>query len=161
MRRKDKEVTDIDKINEIIDSCDCCRLGFYDRGSVYIVPLNFGHLYEDGRHVFYFHGAKQGRKIDLIKEAPSVGFELDTNCRILENELACEFSASYQSIIGTGRVSFVQEMQEKKQALVRIMQHNSQKKEWEFSDKMAASVCVYKLEVEELCCKQSPAIEDR
>ena len=39
MRRKDREVTDSQKIREIILSCRCCRLGFYDNGQVYIVPL--------------------------------------------------------------------------------------------------------------------------
>ena len=43
MRRKDREVTDSQKIREIILSCRCCRLGFYDNGEVYIVPLDFGY----------------------------------------------------------------------------------------------------------------------
>ena len=59
MRRKDREVTDSQKIREIILSCRCCRLGFYDNGQVYIVPLDFGYYENNGRHVFYFHGAKE------------------------------------------------------------------------------------------------------
>ena len=39
MRRNDREVTDIAKISDIISKCHCCRLGFYDAGKVYIVPL--------------------------------------------------------------------------------------------------------------------------
>lgn len=42
MRRRDREITDNEKIKEIIKACDCCRLGFNDNGKVYIVPLNFG-----------------------------------------------------------------------------------------------------------------------
>lgn len=30
MRRKDREVTDTEKINNIINNCSCCRIGFND-----------------------------------------------------------------------------------------------------------------------------------
>ena len=44
MRRKDREVTDEARIDEIISRCTCCRIGFNDSGEVYIVPLNFGYV---------------------------------------------------------------------------------------------------------------------
>ena len=49
MRRKDREVTDEARIDEIISRCNCCRIGFNDSGEVYIVPLNFGYVKQDGR----------------------------------------------------------------------------------------------------------------
>ena len=64
MRRKNREVTDRARIEEIIRSCHVCRLGFVDDGRAYIVPMNFGYVEEDGKYVFYFHSAKEGRKID-------------------------------------------------------------------------------------------------
>ena len=79
MRRTDREITDAEKITQIIQTCHCCRLGFCDNGAVYIVPLNFGYAEENGKRVFYFHSAKSGRKLDLIAGTPSVGFVLDVN----------------------------------------------------------------------------------
>ena len=35
MRRKDREITDKQKIDEIIRGCHCCRLGFCDGDEVY------------------------------------------------------------------------------------------------------------------------------
>lgn len=35
MLRKDREIVDNVKINEIISSCNCCRLGFFDNGRIY------------------------------------------------------------------------------------------------------------------------------
>ena len=32
MRRRDREITDNQKIKEIIKACDCCRLGLNDNG---------------------------------------------------------------------------------------------------------------------------------
>ena len=54
MRRKDREVTDEARIDEIISRCNCCRIGFNDSGEVYIVPLNFGYVKQDGRRTFSF-----------------------------------------------------------------------------------------------------------
>lgn len=71
MRRQDREVTDSARIREIISSCSVCRLGFCDGDEVYIVPLNFGYEEVDGKYVFYFHGAKAGRKAELIRRYAS------------------------------------------------------------------------------------------
>jgi nitroimidazol reductase NimA-like FMN-containing flavoprotein (pyridoxamine 5'-phosphate oxidase superfamily) len=154
MRRKDREIMNNEKINEIISNCHCCRLGFYDDGEIYIVPLNFGYSEKDGNRTFYFHGAKEGRKIDLISKTHSVGFELDTNYKLNEGEIACQYSARFQSIIGTGYTSFIEDPVEKKAALQAIMLHNTAKDSWNFSDVMLNSVCVFKLEVKKLSCKE-------
>ena len=71
MRRTDREITDAEKITQIIQTCHCCRLGFCDNGAVYIVPLNFGYDWED-KLVFYFHCAHEGYKLDLLHKNPHV-----------------------------------------------------------------------------------------
>lgn len=154
MRRKDREVTDSIKINEIISGCHCCRLGFYDEGEVYIVPLNFGFTEENGKRTFYFHGAKEGRKIDLISKTHSAGFELDTNYELHEGETACQYSAAFLSVIGTGHVEFVEAPAEKEAALQAIMFHNTGKNNWSFTEAMLNSVCIFKMEVEKISCKE-------
>ena len=154
MRRKDREVTDLGKIREIISSCHCCRLGLADNGRAYIVPLNFGFTEEEGKYTFYFHGAKSGRKIDLLKENSYAGFEMDTNYRLNEDECACEYSARFQSVIGSGKVTFIEDTSEKIHALNVIMEHNTGKGDWEFSDKMVNATCVFRLDVEEMACKE-------
>lgn len=154
MRRKDREILDSEKINQIIESCHCCRLGFTDNGKVYIVPLNFGFTYENGHRTFYFHSAKEGRKINLIKATPSVGFELDTNYELHPGEIACDYSAGFQSVIGTGTVSIIENPVEKKKALQSLMYHNTRKEDWDFNDKMLNAVTVFQLKVEEISCKE-------
>jgi len=154
MRRKDREVTSGERINEIISRCHCIRLGFYDDGEVYIVPLNFGFEEKDGRRTFYIHSAKEGRKIDLIKKRQTVGFEMDTNYKLNEGETACDYSARFLSVIGTGRVSFIEEQEEKAAALQSLMLHNTGKGNWAFSDAMMNAVCVFKLDVDKISCKE-------
>ncbi|WP_347494349.1 hypothetical protein [Ruminococcus albus] len=38
MRRKDREVTDLSEIIEIMKNCDVCRLALNDDGFPYILP---------------------------------------------------------------------------------------------------------------------------
>ena len=130
MRRKDREVLDETKINEFIRNCDCCRIGFYDKENdeVYIVPLNFGYSNTDNKRVFYFHGAKEGRKIDLISKTKKVSFEMDTNHELIVGKMACNYSERYQCVMGTGLISFVKDNEEKALALNEIMFQNMGKK---------------------------------
>ena len=154
MRKKDREITDINKIENIISRCHCCRLGFCDNGHAYIVPMNFGYVNDNGKYTFYFHSANEGRKIDLIKENPHAGFELDTNFELNEGDEACDYSARFQSVIGNGVISFVNGFEEKKTGLNLIMEHYTGKKEWTYDEKMINAVCIFKLEINELSCKE-------
>lgn len=154
MRRKDREITDESKIEEIMSKCHCCRLGLNDNGEVYIVPLNFGFIKEEGKYSLFFHGAKEGRKIDIIKKNNFVGFEMDRNYELVTGDIACNYSALYQSIIGKGTVYFVEDNEEKIKGLSAIMKQTTGESEWEFSDKMLDAVAVLKVEVEELSCKE-------
>ena len=157
MRRKDREVTDPARIADIISRCTCCRIGFCDGGEVYIIPLNFGYEAKDGSYVFYFHGAKEGRKIDLIQSSPRVGFEMDTNYALHEaGDIACGWSARFQSVIGNGVVSIVSDAGEKRHGLSLLMAHNAGERMWSFDEKRVNAVAVFKLEVTSLSCKEHP-----
>ena len=46
MRRKDREITDIEEIRDIIEKCKVCRLAMQDEEGLYLVPLNFGYEFE-------------------------------------------------------------------------------------------------------------------
>lgn len=154
MRRKDREINDGAAIDEIIRACHCCRLGFCDEGEAYIVPLNFGYVSEDGSRVFYFHGAREGRKLELIRKNHRAGFELDTGYQLHEGKNPCSYSAAFRSVIGSGWVDFVTEQEEKRRALRELMRHTAGEQDWQFTDSMLDSVCVFRLEVETLSCKE-------
>lgn len=154
MRRQDREVTDPNAIERIIAAGKCIRLGFYDGKQVYIVPLSFGFVVQDGRYTFYFHSAKEGRKIDLIRQSPAVGFEMDVNYKLNAAETACGYSAGFQSVIGNGVVSFVEDPEEKKAGLRALMKQQTGRGDWDFSQEQLCAVCVFKMTVEQLSCKE-------
>ena len=152
MRRKDREITDKRVIEEFIAKEQILRIAFYDEGEIYIVPVNYGYLY-DARYSFYFHGAKEGRKYELAKENPIVGYEIDGNYMLLESENACDNTAFFQSIIGTGRLFLVENNEEKIVGLNSIMKQTTSKENWNYSDEMIDAVAVFKLVVEKISCK--------
>lgn len=156
MRRKDRDVTNLKTVADVISRCTCCRVGFNDEGEVYIVPLSFGAEIWDNTYVFYFHGAKEGRKMELLQKNPHVGFEMDTNYALNEADVACGYSARFQSLVGNGTVSMVSELEEKKRGLSLLMEHNTGKREWDFDEKMLNAVAVFKLVVTKMSCKEHP-----
>lgn len=158
MRNSKRQVTDEKRIDDIIMSCDCCRLGLVDGDEAYIVPLNFAYVKEDGKRVFYFHGASEGRKIDLIKANGKAGFEMDTNHALMPADTACNFSFAYQCVIGTGKISLVEDREKKAAYLNNIMKHYSDKNDWEFKEAVVDATAVIRLEVREISCKEIPAM---
>lgn len=153
MRRKDREVKDKALIEQFIAKEQIIRIAFYDNGDLYIVPLNYGFIYENDKYVFYFHGAKAGRKFELSKSSPMVGFEIDGEYELLQADVACNYSAKFQSVIGTGRLSIIEDYEEKIKGLNALMNHISGKSEWDYSKDMVNAVAVFRLEVDKLSCK--------
>lgn len=155
MRRKEREVTDQNIIDEIIRACDICHLGLNDNGRVYIVPLNFGFLNENGKRVLYFHSAKEGKKIDLIKENGYAGFQMNTGYELVSGEKACDYTAKFRSVAGGGKISVVQSEEEKMSGLRAVMNSTAGEKNWQYNEKWLNAVCIIKLEIGEISCKEN------
>jgi len=153
MRRKDREINDSSAIEAFIAKEKILRIAFYDNGDIYIVPVNYGYINDNGKYYFYFHGAKAGRKYELAKHSPEVGFEIDGNYELLKADIACNFSAKFQSVIGTGMLSLVEDNHEKIKGLNTLMKQTTSRYEWNYDDEMLNGVAVFRLDVEKLSCK--------
>ena len=151
MRRSDKEITDKKIIDEIINKTDVCRLGLCRENIPYIVPVSFGY---NGNKIF-IHTAIEGTKLDFISENNNVCFEFEHEVKLVENQSsACNWSFSYYSIIGFGKIYEITNSDEKIDALNQIMLHYSGRK-WEFGSKSVDSVRVWQILIEKITGKQS------
>ena len=149
MRRKDKEITDLGKIEEVIGKATVCHLGLVDNGEPYIVPVNFGY---EGNSI-YFHSAPAGRKVDLIKRNNKVCFEIETDVEIgISSESRCE--VKYRSVIGTGKAHIVEDNQEKTLGLKSIMRQCAVH-EYSFSEDRLDSVLVVRIDIDSVTGKQA------
>ena len=156
MRRKDREVTDQEEIQKIFDDCKVCRIGIVDEDGPYIVPMNYGYVKEEGKVILYFHGAREGKKINLIRKNPNVGIELDYKHELVEGKLACQYSYYYASIIGKGTASIIDNPKEKLKALNVIMRHQTGKNfdEFQKNPKLEKAVAIIRVELNEYSCKR-------
>lgn len=78
---------------------------------------------------------------------------MDGNYTLLEEEIACKFSATFQSVIGTGTLCMVSSKEEKIKGLNAIMKQTTGRTEWDYEDAMLEAVAVFRLDVEKMSCK--------
>ena len=153
MRRQEREIKEPDRIIEILRKCDTCRIGMIDQDRPYVVPMSFGFTNNNNVFEVYFHGACEGKKIDILKENPSVCLEFDCACELVEGKQACGYSMHYQSVIAYGQVEFLAG-EEKVRGLNVLMGQYSSREDFSYPEKMLNSMVVYKVVVDELTAKE-------
>ncbi|MBP1047323.1 pyridoxamine 5'-phosphate oxidase family protein [Enterococcus sp. BWM-S5] len=156
MRRKDREILDLEKIKEIVEACHVVRLAMFDEPFPYIVPVNFGYHWQEEALTLYIHGARQGKKVRLLENNPMVAVEMDCNHELIEaGTVAEKYSYAYQSLIGFGEAFIIQELEEKKQALQLLMDHEVKHTAYNFPpDKMIAATGIIKIVLSSYSCKE-------
>ena len=122
MRRRDREIKSFEEIVEVIKKCDICRLALNDEEYPYILPLNFGMQVENGQIVFYFHGAEEGKKYDLIAKNCKASFEMDCSTKLVTILEDGNCTMEYESVIGQGTIEILPD-EEKERALDILMKH--------------------------------------
>lgn len=151
MRRADKKIKDNEQIDEIIQKANCCRIALVDGNHPYIVPVSFA---ANNNHL-YFHSAKEGRKIDILRKNNSVCFEMDTGGEIVKAPEACSWGMKYASVIGFGQAFFIDERAEKKKALDLIMGKYAGKSGFSYADDELDKIIVIDVKIDSISGKQS------
>jgi len=155
MRRKDKEIIDVNEKINVIKKCKVCRIGLSENNIPYIIPLNYGYKYENNLLTLYFHSALEGEKLDIIKNNNNACFEIDCDNKLIENENACNYGYAFKSIIGIGKIIILENIEEKIFGLNMIMKHQTEKDTtYNFSEDQINNVCVYKMVLNEFSGKQ-------
>lgn len=152
MRRSDREIKEMDEIIDVIKKCDVCRLAFNDGDYPYIVPLNFGMRIEDEKIVLYFHGAKEGKKYELMKKDSRAAFEMDCGHRLALEQETGNCTMAYESVMGRGIVEIVSD-EEKYEALKVLMAHYRQE-DFPFNKTVIPQTLVFKLTISEMTGKR-------
>ncbi len=114
-----KLLTDPGEITRILGRSTVVFLAFHDNPAPYVVPMFFG--FEEGR--LYLHSAPAGTKIDLLRADPRVGFTAVCEVKIVEGKTACDFTASAESIAGSGTARIIENEKERLHGMDLIMRH--------------------------------------
>ncbi len=134
------------EIERIISACDVCYIGMIDKDNKpYVLPFNFG--YRDD--VLYFHSAGSGKKIDILKQNNNVCavFSIDHELKWVNEEVACSYGMKYRSVLAHGKVEFIENYDEKVDALSVIMSNYSEL-EFKYNKPAVEGVTVWKVKVE-------------
>ncbi len=151
MRKAEREITGFEEIVGLVERCDTVRLGLMDDGAPYIVPLNFGMEARDGKISLYVHGAKEGRKHDLIAKSPRVCVEGDLCHGFVDNGRG-GITCDYESFIGYGDCALVTG-EEAEKGIALLMAHCGHP-EFSCPPQVMDITSVYKITLDEISGKR-------
>ena len=142
MRRKDREITQLEAI-EILQKGEYGVLSMCTpTNEGYGVPLNYAYY----RNNLYFHGAREGSKLEYLRNNPNVSFCVVGKTTMLPSK----FGTLYESVIVSGNTSEV-EGPEKLEALQQLIEKYSDEyvpEGKEYITKLYEMVSVIKISVE-------------
>jgi nitroimidazol reductase NimA-like FMN-containing flavoprotein (pyridoxamine 5'-phosphate oxidase superfamily) len=159
MRRKDREITERGKIVEVIKSGQYAVIGLCKASDPYVVSMSYG--FDKETDTFYFHGAKEGQKIDFIKSNPKAcltivqdnGYQ-DSHCTHV-----------YTSVIVRGEMVLIDDTAERVRAIKTMITHletdgEKQHKLIDESNKVWRNTQMFKLKIDSMTCKDRPEMEE-
>ena len=153
MRRKDRQITEIEAIRAILDKAKVLHLAMIDGARPYVVPMNYGYALADGRLTLYLHGAKEGRKLDVLQKNGRVAFVLETDVSLVSGgDLPCKYGAAYASVMGEGRATILTDPVEKTDALTMLMKTQTGRNFY-ITEAMTDTVAVLRIDVEAFTAK--------
>lgn len=145
MRRSDREITDRSEIDAIINSTKVMRIALADGNIPFVVPVFY--VYDKG--ALYFHSAKSGSKIEILKKNNNVCFEISVDHGFIESDMACDFEAKHRTVIGLGKAEFLSDDAGKIYILDKLMALFSDKK-FEYPQANLNSTAVIKIAIESI-----------
>ena len=156
MRRKDRELMDIEGIEEILLQCKSCHVAMIDGASPYVVPLSYGYRIIDGNTLeLYLHSALEGRKIDALKRNGKVCFAITNEGDPIRSEIPCNSGQYYASVIGFGEAVFLEDAGQKSEALRILFKHQTGR-DVSFTAGQTESVCVFTIVSTDFTGKKKP-----
>lgn len=110
-----------ERLEKIINKSDVCSVAMVDDSMPYIVTMNFGYQ----EKTIYLHSDKIGYKIDVLKRNNNVSimFYTDTDIFARNEQIGCSWRMKYKSVVAFGKVEFIEDFEEKKNALDILMRN--------------------------------------
>jgi len=154
------EITDKDIIDQVLDKTEFGTLAICHENKPYSLPINFVRV----DNCIYFHGAKKGKKIDILKNNSLASFSVVEAFSMIQSyfsssgNLACPATQFFKSVMIDGIITFVEDYDEKVLALQKLMeklQPEGKYKPLNHDDyqKSINATQIFKLDIEEIRAK--------
>lgn len=162
MRRQDREIKDYSVILDIINSLPIGHLAMNDAGKPYGVTMNYlSELDADRNAVLYFHGAKEGRKAEILARDPHVYFfaERDDGPKVIVRPNGTKSVTNlYVSVAGEGVMELVEDAAEKRRVLLAMANAFSDEPIESIPDAVVERTAVWKLVLNGVTGKSNPPL---
>ena len=162
MRRQDREIKDPSVILDIINSLPIGHLAMNDAGKPYGVTMNYlSELDADRNAVLYFHGAKEGRKAEILARDPHVYFfaERDDGPKVIVRPNGNKSVTNlYVSVAGEGMMELVEDAAEKRRVLLAMANAFSEEPFESLPDAVVEMTAIWKLVLHGVTGKSNPPL---
>ncbi len=155
MRRAERKITDPVLIADIINRTQTAHIAFIDKGAPAIVPMTFGCETADGTFTFYFHGAREGSKVDAWRLDPRVVIEITGTDEIICGTPACKSTTKFASVIAEGKIEPVTDPAEMRHGLDVIMAQCGCPGPHDYPEKMLDITAVFKVKTQTITAKSN------
>lgn len=122
VRRKDREITDAVELKKVLKSTKYITVALCRDNEPYLVSLSHG--YDESRNCLYFHCAPEGKKLVFWKANNSVWGQA-----LLDYGVTDECDYAYTSVHFKGKVSLIENLNEKRHAIEVMVRQLSEKPE--------------------------------
>lgn len=153
MNKVSGEITDKEEMLRLLKGGKYAVIAMCRNNEPYVVTLSYG--YDEKQNVLFFHSAKKGLKLDFISENPNVCATIIEDRGYVKDKC----NHNYASIVIWGKISVLQELEEKKHAM-EVMLHHLEENPEPIKDRNLRNEAVYnnftllKLEIDEITARQ-------
>lgn len=153
MRRQEKAIEDPRVFDDILKRGQFAILALCRENEPYAVTMNYG--FDASRNTLYFHCAKEGLKIDFIRQNARV-------CGTVVEDRGYktgECDHAYRSLVFWGRIAIVDNTEEKKHALDVMIHHLEEdpdpvRRRTLSKEDVTEKVCILRLDIDTISGKQ-------
>jgi nitroimidazol reductase NimA-like FMN-containing flavoprotein (pyridoxamine 5'-phosphate oxidase superfamily) len=153
LRRKEKEITAISELKNILKSTKYITIAMCHQNEPYLVTLSHG--YDEGENCIFFHCSKEGKKVDVLEKNPLVWGQAIMDLGYVKGKCDHLFS----SVQFQGTVSFPESTDEKRHALtvmIRALEDNPQEVlDEQVTEKAVKRVRIGRIDIQYMSGKKS------
>ncbi|AXH14913.1 antibiotic resistance protein [Malaciobacter mytili LMG 24559] len=161
MRRKEFNIEDKQIILKILSSCEYGVLSLISENKPYSVALNFVYFQDK----LYFHGAKEGRKVEAIRDNNKASFLVVKPYSLIPSYFsntiaACPATQFFSSVFFEGEIKQIENKNKKAEVLNALMEKLQSEGGYEpiayekaMYKKMIEKTAVFEFTVLNLSCK--------
>ena len=156
MRRHDKQVVEHEELVKPLKEAEYITLALCSDNKPYIVTISHG--YDEENNCIYFHSAREGKKIDIIRKNPKVWGQALIDKGYQQG--SCDHL--YHTTQFSGSVLFLEDLDEKEHALKTMIKKLDKEPEKIIEKQMQpssiAKVYIGRIDIEEMTGKKADKI---